>query len=119
MANSPKVEVDSELAVDRFPALIMTNVRNSYWLSRSLFSLNDQNNRMEYLADRDRYIASQQGLSQHDRDLLTNLDLRGMYEVGISIYLIRSLCLVHGIGFVETGVATGGTWPPQSFEGRR
>lgn len=112
------VSVHNHVTVRRteFPSLDMGNVVRCYWLCKVLFSLNDSRNRELFRADEGLYLSTQSGLTEKDRTALQHSDLKYLYEAGVSIYLIRSLCLVKGISFIETGIATGGTWPP--LEGR-
>ena len=79
-----------------------------YYVCRALFELNDGDRRALYLADRNRYLDALEGLQDDERRALRELDLRALHEAGVSIYLIRTLALIHEIGFEEVGLATSG-----------
>lgn len=79
-----------------------------YYLCRALFELNDPHRRAAYRADRERFIDGLEALTDDERRILREVDLARMHERGVPIYLIRTLALVHEIGFEEVGVATSG-----------
>lgn len=82
-----------------------------YAVSKALFGLNLAEGRREYLADPAGYVRSLKGLESFEQHAILERDVNRLHEMGVSIYLIRTLELVHRSGIVETGLKFGGLGP--------
>ena len=79
-----------------------------YALCRALYDLGDARARATYLLDREACVRGLDSLTESERRMILEIDIGGLHRAGVPIYLIRTLALIHHIGFEEVGVATGG-----------
>ncbi len=79
-----------------------------YALCRALYDLGDPRIRAEYLQGREDYVRGVASLDDRERKMILDIDIGGLHHAGVPVYLIRTLALIHGVGFEEVGVATGG-----------
>lgn len=82
-----------------------------YSVSKVLYSLNDPDSRKEFHADPPTYLSGRQDLDDEEHRALIERDVIALHRMGVSIYLIRTLELIHGTGIVETGLKFGGPGP--------
>lgn len=84
-----------------------TLARRGYALNAMCFSLNDESNRREFLADEDAYL-ERYGLTVEQRAAVGRRDVLAMLEAGGNIYYLAKLAGVWGLGVQDIGAQQTG-----------
>ena len=78
-----------------------------YALNAMCFSLNDESNRREFLAD-ERAYADRFGLTAEQRDAVARRDVLAMLEAGGNVYYLAKLAGVWGLNVQDIGAQQTG-----------
>lgn len=71
-----------------------------YELSRACYDLREESKRQQFRSAPQAYAASYQ-LTGDERQMLLNLDWRGLAEAGVSIYVLTKLGAASNVEFLE------------------
>ena len=82
--------------------------RRGYALNKMCFSLNEERNRLAFIADEAAYMDRFE-LSDEQRDAVTRRDVLGMLEAGGNIYYLAKLAGALGLGVQDLGALQTGT----------
>jgi protocatechuate 4,5-dioxygenase alpha chain len=82
--------------------------RRGYALNKMCFSLNEERNRLAFLADEAAYMDRFE-LSDEQRDAVRRRDVLGMLEAGGNIYYLAKLAGTLGLGVQDLGALQTGT----------
>lgn len=81
--------------------------RRGFALNAMCFSLNDERNRREFLADEAAYL-ERFGLTPEQRDAVARRDVLAMLDAGGNIYYLAKLAGVWGLGVQDVGALQTG-----------
>jgi protocatechuate 4,5-dioxygenase alpha chain len=82
--------------------------RRGYALNKMCYSLNEATNREAFLADENAYM-DRYGLTDEQREAVSNRDVLGMLEAGGNVYYLAKLAVALGLGVQDLGALQTGT----------